>query len=116
MTINRAPAHLQDMLGFVRELRTMVSGLTEARFVDDRIRCLATEKLFINLGEAATRLGDFSESFPEIPWRRVIGLRNILAHGYETVAHEVLYRTIEKDLPDLEAALQRALSSVDPNV
>jgi uncharacterized protein YutE (UPF0331/DUF86 family) len=46
----------------------------------------------------------------------VIGLRNILAYGYETVAHEVLYRTIEKDLPDLEAALQRALSSVDPNV
>lgn len=38
MTINRAPAHLQDMFGFVRELRTMVSGLTEARFVDDRIR------------------------------------------------------------------------------
>ncbi|MCX7203616.1 MAG: hypothetical protein NTV17_15535 [Burkholderiales bacterium] len=67
MTINRAPAHLQDMLGFVRELRGMVCGFTETRFGDDRIRCLATEKLFINLGEAATRLGDSSESFPEIP-------------------------------------------------
>lgn len=114
MAIDRVPAHLQDMLQFVLELRAMAAGRDEADFVTDRIRCLATEKLFINPGEAATRVGDASAAFPEIPWRRLIGLRNILAHGYETVSHGVLYRTIEQDLPGLEALLRRALRSIDP--
>ncbi|MDZ7865058.1 DUF86 domain-containing protein [Acidovorax sp.] len=46
---------------------------------------------------------------PGIPWRRVIGLRNILAHGYEQVAHEILFKTITDDLPALEASLQGVL-------
>ena len=46
---------------------------------------------------------------PDIAWRRVIGLRNILAHGYEHVAHEILWHTIARDLPTLEDALAHAL-------
>ncbi|MBN9340217.1 MAG: DUF86 domain-containing protein [Comamonadaceae bacterium] len=48
---------------------------------------------------------------PDIPWRKVIGLRNILAHGYEQVAHEILFKTITDDLPALEAALRHALAA-----
>lgn len=48
---------------------------------------------------------------PDIPWRKVIGLRNILAHGYEQVAHEILFKTITHDLPALEAALRHALAA-----
>ncbi|WP_082836538.1 HepT-like ribonuclease domain-containing protein [Acidovorax sp. GW101-3H11] len=47
---------------------------------------------------------------PDIPWRKVIGLRNILAHGYEQVAHEILFKTIADDLPALETAVLRALA------
>ena len=46
MTLDRAPAHLADMLGFVRELRAIASAHTQDAFVVDRILNLATEKLF----------------------------------------------------------------------
>ena len=46
-----------------------------------------------------------------VPWARIIGLRNILAHGYEQVEHEVLYKTIEVDLPAVVAALETWLAS-----
>ena len=73
------------------------------------------EKLFINLGEPAWRVGDQrATDIPGIPWRRVIGLRNILARGYERVAHEVLYKTIADDLPALEALLCRQLANLPP--
>jgi uncharacterized protein with HEPN domain len=113
--VDRTPAHLTDMLQFVRELRSMATGLTATEFAGNRILCLAVEKLFINLGEAAYRVGEErSGAMPDIPWRRIIGLRNLLAHGYEHVAHEVLFKTIADDLPALESALTRRVAGLDP--
>ncbi len=45
-----------------------------------------------------------------MPWRQIIGLRNILAHGYEQVDHETLYLTITADLAAVEIALGEALA------
>ena len=112
MTADRTPAHLADMLQFVQELRSITqASLTAENFAQQRILCLAVEKLFINLGEAASRVDpQRAQQMPGIPWRKVIGLRNILAHGYEQVAHEVLFKTITDDLPALEVALLKALA------
>ena len=111
MSLDRNLAHLADMLRFTQELRSLAVGHTQESFTRQRILCLAVEKLFINLGEAAYRMDAASHSrWPAIPWRRVIGLRNILAHGYEQVAHEVLWRTILEDLPGLEQVLLDALA------
>ncbi len=92
--IDRTPAHLIDMLQFVQELRSLAAGKTATEFVRDRVLCLAVEKLFINLGEAASRVDEIrAKAMPGIPWHQIIGLRNILAHGYEQVEHEVLFKT-----------------------
>ena len=57
MTADRTPAHLADMLQFVQELRSITqASLTAENFAQQRILCLAVEKLFINLGEAASRV------------------------------------------------------------
>lgn len=115
MSLDRLPAHLADMLRFVRELRAVAQGQAVDVFCANRILCLAVEKLFINLGEAAYRMGDEGpQRWPGIAWRQVIGLRNILAHGYEQVAHEILWRTITDDLPALQQALEQALNSLPP--
>lgn len=115
MTGPRDLAHLADMIGFVRELRSMALAPSEAEFVADRIRCLAAEKLFINLGEASIRIGETTSRFSQVPWRRMIGLRNILAHGYNVIAHEVLYRTITIELPSVESGWMEVVRSLDPD-
>jgi uncharacterized protein with HEPN domain len=114
MSLARLPAHLHDMRSFARELRSLLDGVAVEAFLENRVLCLAVEKLFINLGEAAFRAGDEgSRHWPSVPWRQVIGLRNILAHGYEQVAHEVLYRTVRDELPALESTLDAALSALE---
>ena len=76
MTLDRKPAHFTDMLGFVCELRSLIKGLSLADFSKIRVLCLAVEKLFINLGEAAYRLGEeASKTIPGMPWRQIIGLK-----------------------------------------
>ncbi len=83
MMVDRTPAHLADMLRFTQELRSLATAQTAEDFARQRIVCLAVEKLFINLGEAACRIDAWrTGQMPDIPWRKVIGLRNILAHGY----------------------------------
>ena len=115
MTLDRKPAHLTDMLGFVCELRSLIKGLSLADFSKNRVLCLAVEKLFINLGEAAYRLGEeASKTIPGMPWRQIIGLRNILAHGYDQVAVEVLFNTIINDLPAVESSLRQMIDVAQP--
>lgn len=110
MTRDRTPAHLADMLQFSQELQILIHGMDAEAFSRNRVLCLAVEKLFINLGEAASRVpAANAAAMPDIPWRHVIGLRNILAHGYEQVAHEILHRTIVEELPALTAALLQHL-------
>lgn len=113
MTPDRTPAHLADMLQFTLELQTLAQGNDTMAFTRNRVLCLAVEKLFINLGEAASRVEETKcAAMPDIPWRRIIGLRNILAHGYEQVAHEILHKTILEELPALSASLQQQLSRI----
>lgn len=107
MTVDRTPAHLADMLQFAEELIVLTQNMDVDAFISNRVLCLAVEKLFINLGEAASRVdASRASALPDIPWRRIIGLRNILAHGYEQVAHEVLHRTITDELPSLATLLR----------
>ncbi len=110
--MDRAPAYVADRVDFSRELISLVGGLSLETFLADRIRCLAVEKLFINLGEAARRMDPAQTgAIPGVPWARVIGMRNILAHGYEQIEHEVLYKTVVDDLPALANALEHWLAS-----
>lgn len=109
--MDRTPAHVADMLQFVQELRALAEGQPLQVLVSDRVLCLAVEKLFINLGEAARRIDPAQAGkMPGVAWAQIIGLRNILAHGYEQVEHEVLFRSIAEDLPPLQRALEAWLS------
>ena len=51
--MDRTPAYVADMVAAARELADIIHDVPLNAFVADRLRCLAAEKLFINLGEAA---------------------------------------------------------------
>ena len=61
------------------------------------------------VGEAGGKLSEAAkERMPEVPWRRVAGLRNVLIHGYRDVDIETVWRVVDEELQPLLAALQRA--------
>lgn len=60
------------------------------------------------IGEAASKLSlQARDDLPEIPWRRVIGLRNVLAHAYASIDWDLLWSVIERDLPGLLKAVEQ---------
>ena len=73
---------------------------------DDRTPAHVADMLQF-IGGAATRIDAAQRpGIPNVPWRQIIGVRNILAHGYEQIEHESLYRTTTQDLAAVEAALR----------
>lgn len=59
------------------------------------------------VGEAAARLTDEGRaSLPGIPWPAVVGMRNRIVHAYFDVDREIVWRTVDTELPALIAALR----------
>jgi uncharacterized protein with HEPN domain len=104
---DRDPAHLWDMLQAARDAASIVADVTRERFLGDRVRLLALERSLELVGEAARRVSDtLRKKHPQIPWKEMIGLRNILAHDYGRIDHEKLYTTATNEIPKLITALE----------
>lgn len=67
------------------------------------------------VGEAARRLSDRARTEnPDVPWGRIVALRNRLIHGYDTVDLDRLWPILTQDLPKLAAALKRMIGPGTP--
>ena len=109
----RDAAYLWDMLLAARDASTITAGLTEQQLQHDRMRMLALERSMELIGEAARRISsNFRAKHVQIPWKEIIGLRNILAHEYGSVDHAQLYATAVKDVPALIAEQETLLPPV----
>lgn len=79
-------------------------------FDDDEALRLAAEALISRLGEAAGRLSEeFRREHPDVPWRSVIGARNLVAHEYHRIDDDIVWRTLAEAMPDLAARLDEVL-------
>lgn len=108
---DRDAAHLWDMLEAARDASAIIAGVTVESFSRDRLQALALERSMEILGESARRISDgLRSAHPQLPWREMIGLRNILAHEYGRIDRGKLFATAERDLPDLIAQLENLLA------
>lgn len=70
---------------------------------------------FVVIGEAASRLPrEFRDAHAQIPWHRVIGHRNVVAHGYDIIDSNLIVETIEHHLPPLIDECRRLLQEFGP--
>jgi uncharacterized protein with HEPN domain len=102
----RDAAYLWDMLQAARDVHELLEGRSLAEYLGDRVRRLALARALELVGEAARRVSDaFQQAHPEVEWRSIVGLRNVLAHQYGVIDHERLYRTGAESIPRLISAL-----------
>jgi uncharacterized protein with HEPN domain len=71
------------------------------------------------IGQSVGRLSEtLCEAHPEIDWRSIIGLRNVLVHNYLGINLERIWDIIERDVPDLQhmvAVILRELGGAEPD-
>jgi uncharacterized protein with HEPN domain len=62
------------------------------------------------LGEASRKIGaEYRLSHPEVPWREMNDLRNVLIHNYDGADEEMVWGVVEKEIPRLLSAVSRLL-------
>lgn len=103
------PAKLrEDILHVVEEIETFCQGKTCDDFGEDRGLQVISEGELKIVGEALVRLrrdhGDLADHIPDI--HKIIGRRNVLAHGYDILEHEILWDIVVNKIPVLKRDIQ----------
>jgi uncharacterized protein with HEPN domain len=106
-------ARLRHISEAIDKIESFVSDTTEQEFLHDEIKVLACQRLLEIIGEAARCLtAEFKNQHQQIEWRKIIGLRNIMAHQYFEVSDVIIWQVIKIDLPQLKSEIERALSAL----
>jgi uncharacterized protein with HEPN domain len=101
---------LQHMLDAAREALSFVRGKTRGHLDQDRLLVLALVKAIEIIGEAAYQVSSETRSqIPEVPWEDIIGMRHRLVHAYFDIDLDILWSTVQNDLPPLIAVLESVL-------
>lgn len=96
------------MIDRAREALEMVEGRTRADLDRDRQLELSLVRLLEVIGEAANRVPrDVQARYPDIAWPEIVGLRNRLIHGYDSVDLDIVWQTVQEDLAFLIGALEQ---------
>ena len=102
--------YADDIIQACGKVRRFVSGMTYDSFIADERTCDAVIRNIEIIGEAAKKMPDEARAIaPEIPWRLVTDMRNLLAHGYFSVSPLVVWDTATTQIEPLEAAVGRIL-------
>ena len=99
-------SYLLDMLTCCRDVEEFISGVTFEEFARDKMRRLATERQLEPLGEAANHVSIATqELLNEIEWRKIVGLRNKLAHDYGEILAQRVWLIAIGSIPKLRSQL-----------
>ena len=91
---------LSHILDSANAILTFLKGRTRLDFDNDRLFYSAVMRELEIIGEAATKISETTKSLhPEVPWKEMIGLRNRLIHAYFDVNHDIIWKTINVDIP-----------------
>jgi uncharacterized protein with HEPN domain len=93
---------LQDIAGSCRKVLQFTAGLTQADLVKDEKTYDAVVRNLEIIGEAAKNISEeLRKQLPDINWRKVAGLRDMLAHAYFGIDDDILWDIIRNKVPQL---------------
>ena len=111
----RDDATLLDILRAARLALEFRGRLEKAAFLTDLKTQAAVLHELLVLGEAAKRLSvAFREEHLDVPWKAIAGMRDRLLHGYDDVDLDLVWKTVDEDLPALVKRLEALAPGRNP--
>jgi uncharacterized protein with HEPN domain len=105
---------IEDIIEAIQNIQSFTCGMSFEDFQHDlkTIRACAFEISL--MGEAARALPEgIRQRFAQVPWEKMVAVRNIVVHEYFRVDLEILGRTITENIPEILPALETALRELE---
>ena len=103
---------LQHMLDAGQEALAFVENRERNDLYHDRMLLLALVKCIEIIGEAAGKVSDnVRADAPDIPWPSIVAMRNRLIHGYFDINPDIVWRTVDEEIPRLIVPLNKLLDT-----
>ena len=101
---------VRHILDAIAECQRFVAALDYEQFCADAKTNKAVVWNLITIGEAAAHLPETDrQTYREVPWRQIRGMRNRIVHGYDTVDLEIVWKAVRDELPPLVPTLEGIL-------
>ena len=102
--------YLNDILSSISNIDLFVKGVSKVSFKRNIEKQSAVARQLEIIGEAVKNLPeDVRRLCPEIPWKDIAGLRDVMIHSYHRVDVEKIWNVIDKDLPPLKESIKRIM-------
>ena len=102
--------YLEDMANAIRSIQEFVANVQFSSFVTNQMMRDAVVRNIEIIGEAASKIPpDVQERYPEIPWKQMYIVRNIIAHEYFGIDYDVVWKIAQDYLPKNFADLKRVI-------
>lgn len=106
--------YLEDIFATAADVAEFLGTQDKPSFLQDKKTVAAISRCFEIIGEAVKQFPQaWRESEPDIPWRSIAGLRDMLAHGYFKVDDSVIWDSATVHLPKLLAACERIQKRIE---
>ncbi len=110
----RDKSSLIDILNACESIKKYSENKSPEEFFKDEMTQDAIIRKIEIIGEASNRLSDeLKNRFPDLPWEKMRGMRNILIHMYDEIDLNIIWDTINKDIPKLNTHLMKILPLID---
>ncbi len=106
----RIPDYLGHILQAIQRIHAYAEDMDEVSFLKNEMAQDAVIRNIEIIGEAACNIGkhypEFAGQYPDIPWEDVYLMRNRISHGYFSIDLEVVWKTVQHDIPQLALQIQ----------
>ena len=102
MSLFRDLTYLEHIKDSIEKIRSYTEGLSEEDFQASTLVQDAVVRQLEIIGEATKRVsGEIKQEYPEVPWKDMAGMRDVLIHDYINVEIDIVWKTVVDYLPSL---------------